>query len=59
MEILQIKNLTFRYPETEAKAVDNVSFSVSAGEFVCLCGQSGCGKSTLLKLIKKELSPYG
>lgn len=59
MELLQIKNLTFRYPEAEENAVDNVTFSVSEGEFVCLCGESGCGKSTLLKLIKKELSPYG
>ncbi len=59
MEILHIKDLTFRYPEAENKALDNVSLSVSSGDFICLCGESGCGKSTLLKLIKKELSPFG
>jgi NitT/TauT family transport system ATP-binding protein len=32
-------------------ALDRVSLTVSAGEFVCLVGASGCGKSTLLSLV--------
>ena len=59
MEILHIENLSFSYPNTDKKALDNVTFSVNKGEFIVLCGKSGCGKSTLLKLLKKEISPYG
>lgn len=59
MEILQIKNLTFRYPQAEKIALQDVSLSVKSGEFAVICGESGCGKSTLLKLLKRELSPYG
>lgn len=33
------------------KAVDDVSFEIQDGEFVCLLGPSGCGKTTTLRLI--------
>ena len=57
MEILQIKDLSFRYPGAERNAVEGVSFSVRSGEFLVVCGESGCGKTTLLRLLKQELSP--
>lgn len=59
MEILQIENLSFKYPDAERNAISDINLSVKEGEFIVLCGESGCGKSTLLKLIKKELAPYG
>jgi len=42
---------TYRMGESEIRAVDEVSFSILAGEFVALLGTSGSGKSSLLNLI--------
>ena len=59
MALLQVEDLTFRYPDAPRAALQNVSFSVEAGELLVICGASGCGKSTLLRLIKRELVPFG
>ena len=59
MALLEIKNLTFFYPETEKPALENISFSIEQGDFVVICGKSGCGKSTLLRHFKTVLTPYG
>ena len=59
MEILNIKNLTFKYPQTSKNAIENASLSVNEGDFVLLCGASGSGKTTLLRLLKDEMAPYG
>ena len=36
-------------------ALENVSFFVDSGEFLCILGPSGCGKTTLLSLIAGTL----
>lgn len=59
MEAFSVSGLTFRYPHKEKKALDNVTFSVSKGDFLVICGYSGCGKTTLLRLLKPSLSPFG
>ncbi|MGN1095022.1 MAG: ABC transporter ATP-binding protein, partial [Eubacteriales bacterium] len=59
LEILGIKNLSFTYAGGAFPALENISLSVNAGEFIVLCGRSGCGKTTLFNLIKRELTPNG
>ena len=50
---LEVQDLSYSYHsmDGETKALSNISFSVSAGEFLAVVGPSGCGKSTLLSLI--------
>lgn len=59
MEVYSVSDLSFRYPGAKENAIKNISFNISSGEFVLLCGVSGSGKSTLLKCLKTCLRPHG
>jgi NitT/TauT family transport system ATP-binding protein len=50
---LVVEEVSKRYTSSRAtvQALDNVSLTVTEGEFVCLIGPSGCGKSTLLDIM--------
>ena len=52
---LEIRNLTCGY--RRKKIVFDASFSMDAGEFVCIIGANGCGKTTRLKTILGLLPP--
>ena len=53
MEILRLDHLTKVYGsgDTAVRALDDVSLTVEAGEFVAIVGSSGSGKSTMLHMI--------
>lgn len=53
--MLTVKNIRKTYGDTIA--VDDVSFSVRAGETVAIMGPSGCGKSTTIRMINKLVLP--
>ena len=51
------ENVSFTYPESTTKSIDNVSFSVGVGETVAIVGESGGGKSTLMELLARFYKP--
>ena len=59
MAFLEIKDLSFRYPLADKKAVDGLSLSLNRGEILTVLGPTGSGKSTMLRLMKPELRQNG
>ncbi len=55
--LISCKNLCSSYEGF--KAVDDVSFEVNEGDYLCIVGDNGSGKSTLLKTILKLKTPSG
>ncbi len=58
--VLDVHAITKRFVTGDGPitAVDDVSFSVAAGEFVSIIGPSGCGKSTLFNIVGGLLGDY-
>ena len=48
---IEFRNLTFRYPDGEFNALENISFTIQPGENIGLVGKTGSGKTTLVDLI--------
>jgi ATP-binding cassette subfamily B protein len=48
---ITFENVSFTYPETGIKALDNINFEVSAGKTLAILGNTGSGKSTILQLL--------
>ncbi|MCB8881351.1 ABC transporter ATP-binding protein [Acidisoma cellulosilytica] len=51
---IQIRHLSRRFTRADGQtvtALDDLSVTIKAGEFVCLVGPSGCGKTTLLQML--------
>lgn len=51
--VLEFKNVSFTYKETQIKAIDNISFKLNPGKTLGIIGKTGSGKSTILDLINR------
>lgn len=59
MNILEIRDFSFSYPNQEKRALTEISLDIKEGTLNVICGRSGCGKSTLLRQMKSVLAPHG
>ena len=55
--VIEFRQVTLEYPATHTLALDNLTVSVTKGEFVYLVGHSGAGKSSFMNLILKRALP--
>ncbi len=51
MGIVEVKNLSYTYPNASKPALEDISISIEAGEFILLTGPSGCGKTTFCRAL--------
>ena len=54
---IQLKNMSYRYPESNDTVLHDVSLTIESGKKIAILGRSGVGKSTLLKLLTGALQP--
>lgn len=54
---IEVKNLTFVYPDSGIKALSDVSFQIKAGQTLGIIGTTGSGKSTIANLLLRMYDP--
>lgn len=54
---IEFRNVSYVYPNTGIKALDNISFTVKAGESLAIMGKTGSGKSTIALLLCRLIDP--
>lgn len=54
---VEFRSIDFKYPNAQANAISDVSFSIEPGQTVAVVGRSGSGKSTLVKLLARFYLP--
>ncbi len=55
--VIEFKNVSFAYPETDKDVLKNISFKINAGEKLAIVGENGAGKTTTVKLICRVYDP--
>lgn len=59
MDKVEIKKLSFQYPDANEKILSDVSFEIKKGKFIGIVGPSGAGKTTFVDILLGLLTPTG
>lgn len=54
---LEIKNLSFKYPNTDDYVLKNINLKLNIGERLAIVGSNGSGKTSLIKLLSRLYDP--
>ena len=54
---IELRNVSFAYPNTDKKVLDNLSFKIAKNETIALVGNNGEGKSTIINLLVRLFRP--
>lgn len=54
---IEVRNVSFVYPDSGIKALENVSFTINSGESLAIIGTTGSGKSTIANLLLRMYDP--
>lgn len=54
---IEFRNVSFIYPRSDRKALDNISFTINPGDSLAIVGENGAGKTTLIKLLIGAYQP--
>jgi ATP-binding cassette subfamily B protein len=54
---IEVKNISFHYPNSKKKIFDNFSLKIKPGEKIAIVGANGAGKTTLVKLLSRIYDP--
>ncbi len=54
---IEFRNVSYVYPNTGITALENLSFTVKAGESIAIMGKTGSGKSTIALLLCRLIDP--
>lgn len=52
MELIKVKNVTYKYPTGDENVLKNINLSIEQGQFYALIGNNGAGKTTLCNLLR-------
>ena len=56
-ESIELKNISFRYPNSEKEILKNINLKINKNQFIGIMGSSGKGKTTLIKIILGIIEP--